>query len=96
MQASLEARTIFFDGQVVEAISSGVRQIVIRTAEAEPWLTILPAQAQAALLARAGWRVTASVDAADLGTGAAPGRSLLVTAVPVLARGDSPEPPVAS
>ncbi len=52
-----------------------------RTAEEEPWLTILPADAQAALLARAGWTVTASVDAADLGTGATPGRSLLVTCV---------------
>lgn len=52
-----------------------------RTAEAEPWLTILPVAAQTALLARAGWKITTSVDAADLGTGADPGRSLLVTAV---------------
>jgi O-methyltransferase involved in polyketide biosynthesis len=53
-----------------------------RTAEAEPWRTILPASAQADLLARAGWQITASVDAADLGTAAEPGRSLLVTAAP--------------
>ncbi len=31
---------------------------------------------------RAGWRITAPADAADLGTGAEPGRSLLVTAEP--------------
>src|SRR5262245_1879822 len=53
-----------------------------RTAAAEPWRTILPVSGQLALLASAGWRVTAAVDAADLGTGAAPGRSLLVIAAP--------------
>ena len=49
---------------------------------AEPWLTILPAAAHLGLLGRAGWRVDESVDAAQLGTGAEPGRSLLVTARP--------------
>jgi methyltransferase (TIGR00027 family) len=53
-----------------------------RTAGAEPWQTILPAGGQSDLLARAGWRIVAAVDAADLGTGADPGRSLLVTAEP--------------
>ena len=53
-----------------------------RTAAAEPFQTILPVSGQVALLASGGWQVTASVDAADLGTGAEPGRSLLVTAAP--------------
>jgi methyltransferase (TIGR00027 family) len=48
----------------------------------ESWLTILPAPAHLDLLGRAGWQVNESVDAAELGTGAEPGRSLLVTAHP--------------
>ena len=48
----------------------------------ESWLTILPAAAHLELLGRAGWQVSDGVDAADLGTGAEPGRSLLVTARP--------------
>jgi methyltransferase (TIGR00027 family) len=48
----------------------------------EPWLTILPAPAHLELLGRAGWRVSDRVDAADLGMGVEPGRSLLVTAGP--------------
>jgi methyltransferase (TIGR00027 family) len=48
----------------------------------ESWLTILPAPAHLELLARAGWRVSDRIDAAELGTGAEPGRSLLVTAQP--------------
>jgi methyltransferase (TIGR00027 family) len=53
-----------------------------RTAQDEPWRTILPAAAHTALLARAGWQVIVAADAADLGTGAEPGRSLLVAARP--------------
>ena len=48
----------------------------------EPWLTILSATAHLELLGEAGWVVDQSVDAAQLGTGAEPGRSLLVTARP--------------
>ncbi len=48
----------------------------------ESWLTILPAPAHLDLLGRAGWQVNERVDAAELGTGAEPGRSLLVTAHP--------------
>jgi methyltransferase (TIGR00027 family) len=48
----------------------------------EPWLTILPAAAHLELLRRAGWQVSNGADAAELGTGAEPGRSLLVTAQP--------------
>ena len=48
----------------------------------ESWLTILPAPAHLELLGRAGWQVNERVDAAELGTGVEPGRSLLVTAHP--------------
>jgi methyltransferase (TIGR00027 family) len=51
-------------------------------AEAEPWLTILPAQVHLDLLSRSGWTVVEAVDDASLGTGAPPGRSLLVVAAP--------------
>ncbi|HTS95329.1 MAG TPA: class I SAM-dependent methyltransferase [Streptosporangiaceae bacterium] len=51
-----------------------------RAADAEPWLTILPAAAHLDLLRRAGWVPAETADAARLGTGADPGRSLLVTA----------------
>ena len=77
LTASLAVHADGLDSARVLEVANGRR----RTAEEEPWLTILPADAQVALLARAGWTVTASVDAADLGTGATPGRSLLVTCV---------------
>jgi methyltransferase (TIGR00027 family) len=48
----------------------------------ESWVTILPAPAHLELLGRAGWQVGERVDAAELGTGVEPGRSLLVTAHP--------------
>jgi methyltransferase (TIGR00027 family) len=48
----------------------------------ESWLTILPAAAHLGLLGQSGWQVSEGVDAAELGTGAEPGRSLLVTARP--------------
>jgi methyltransferase (TIGR00027 family) len=53
-----------------------------RSSAAEPWVTILPAAAYVDLLGQAGWPLARSVDAAELGTGAEPGRSLLVTAHP--------------
>jgi len=48
----------------------------------EPWRTILAAPAHLELLSRSGWTVIESVDDAALGTGAVPGRSLLVVALP--------------
>ena len=51
-------------------------------ATAEPWRTILPATAHLALVTRSGWRVAESVDDASYGTGAVPGRSLLVVGRP--------------
>ena len=61
-----------------------------RAAQSEPWRTILPADAHLALLARAGWHVAATVDAATLDAGVEPGRSLLVTARPAPPRAGSP------
>jgi methyltransferase (TIGR00027 family) len=78
LAASLSTHAEGLDSAVVLARANARR----RTADEEPWLTILPVSAQTALLARSGWRITASADAADLGTGAEPGRSLLVTAEP--------------
>jgi len=78
LAASLAVHAEGLDSATVVARGNARR----RTAAAEPWRTILPASGQASLLARAGWRITATVDAADLGTGAEQGRSLLVTAAP--------------
>jgi methyltransferase (TIGR00027 family) len=78
LAASLSVHAEGLDSSAVVARGNARR----RTADAEPFRTILPAAAQADLLASAGWRITATTDAADLGTGAEPGRSLLVTAAP--------------
>ncbi|MDR2983691.1 MAG: class I SAM-dependent methyltransferase [Nocardiopsaceae bacterium] len=78
LAASLSVHADGLDSATVVARGNARR----RTAEAEPWQTILPVSGQIALLASAGWDVAATVDAADLGTGAEPGRSLLVTAAP--------------
>lgn len=77
LAASLSIHAEGLDSAVVLARANARR----RTAADEPWLTIAPVAAQVSLLARAGWLVTASADAADLRTGAEVGRSLLVTAV---------------
>jgi methyltransferase (TIGR00027 family) len=52
-----------------------------RAGATEPWRTILPAATHLALLESAGW-VSEAVDDAELVSGAAPRRSLLVTAGP--------------
>jgi methyltransferase (TIGR00027 family) len=78
LAASLSVHAEGLDSATVVA-RANVRR---RTASAEPWQTILPPSGQVVLLASAGWQVIASVDAADLGTGAERGRSLLVTAAP--------------
>jgi methyltransferase (TIGR00027 family) len=76
LAASLSVHAEGLDSATVVARGNARR----RSADAEPWRTILPASGQVALLASAGWQVTAAVDAADLGTGAERGRSLLVMA----------------
>jgi methyltransferase (TIGR00027 family) len=78
LAASLAIHAEGLDSARVLEVANARRQ----TADAEPWLTILPVSAQADLLESAGWLVTTAVDAADLGTGADRGRSLLVTAQP--------------
>jgi O-methyltransferase involved in polyketide biosynthesis len=78
LAASLSIHADELDTSAVLARANASR----RTADDEPWLAILPASAQARLLASAGWLITSSVDVADLGTGAEPGRSLLVTGQP--------------
>jgi len=78
LAASLVTHADGLDSDAVVARGNARR----RTAGAEPWRTILPAAGQSDLLARSGWRIVRAVDAADLGTGADPGRSLLVTAEP--------------
>jgi methyltransferase (TIGR00027 family) len=78
LAASLAVHPEDADSRVVLARANARR----RTAAAEPWRTILPAAAQLSLLAGAGWAAAEAVDDATLGTGAAPGRSLLVVARP--------------
>jgi hypothetical protein len=51
-------------------------------ATTEPWRTILAPTAHLALVTRSGWRVAESLDDASFGTGARPGRSLLVVGRP--------------
>ncbi len=77
LAASLATHREGADSARVAAIANSRRR-----SAGEPWLTILPAAAHLRLLGQAGWQVAESVDAAALGTGAEPGRSLLVTAHP--------------
>jgi methyltransferase (TIGR00027 family) len=78
LAASLSVHRDGLDSARVKAVANARR----RAGQAEPWLTILPAAAHLDLLRQAGWQPGQSVDAAQLGTGAEPGRSLLVTADP--------------
>ena len=78
LAASLATHRDGADSARVAAIANSRR----RSSAEEPWLTILPVTASVELLGEAGWVVDRSVDAAQLGTGAEPGRSLLVTARP--------------
>jgi methyltransferase (TIGR00027 family) len=78
LAASLAIHADGLDSVLVVEVANARR----RTARDEPWRTILPAGEHVGLLTRAGWEVTSAADAADLGTGAEPGRSLLVTARP--------------
>jgi methyltransferase (TIGR00027 family) len=82
LAASLSIHRDGQDSARVIAVANARR----RAAAAEPWLTILPAAAHLELLGRAGWQPGEPVDAAQFGTGAEPGRSLLVTARPAAGR----------
>lgn len=76
LAASLSVHRDGQDSERVTAVANARRL----SAGTEPWLTILPAAAHLDLLRRAGSVPAEAVDAARLGTGAEPGRSLLVTA----------------
>jgi methyltransferase (TIGR00027 family) len=77
LAVSLATHRVGLDSKMVAAVANSRRGH-----PRESWLTILPAPAHLELLGQAGWRVDEGVDAAELGTGAEPGRSLLVTARP--------------
>jgi methyltransferase (TIGR00027 family) len=83
LAASLSVHRDGLDSQRVAAVANARR----RASETEPWLTILPAATHLDLLRQAGWTAVGEIDAAQLGTGAEPGRSLLVTAEPRSASG---------
>jgi methyltransferase (TIGR00027 family) len=78
LAASLAIHADGASSERVAAIANARR----RTGDSEPWRTILPASAHLALVTGAGWQLTGSIDAAELDSDAAPGRSLLVTAAP--------------
>ena len=76
LAASLAVHPEGFDSAWVVSRANATRP----GAEAEPWRTILPASAYLDLVSRSGWTVVEAVDDASLGTGAVPGRSVLVLA----------------
>jgi methyltransferase (TIGR00027 family) len=82
--ATLATHADGFDSAEVVAVANARR----RTGQSEPWQTILPPREHVALLAAAGWHLTASswspAAAADVSHGR---RSLLVSAVPAGAAG---------
>jgi len=86
LAASLATHRVGLDSGWVAAVANSRR----RDAR-ESWLTILPAPVHLELLGRAGWQVDKDVDAAELGAGIEPGRSLLVTAHPAASTAASEE-----
>ncbi len=78
LAASLAVHPDGIDSAVVVERANAARP----GADAEPWRTILPVPAHLDLVRRSGWSVVESVDDATLGTGAARGQSLLVSARP--------------
>ena len=78
MVASLAVHPEGVDSEQVLELANAARP----GAAHEPWRTILSAPAHLGLVSRSGWTVVGSVDDAALGTGAVPGRSLLVVARP--------------
>jgi methyltransferase (TIGR00027 family) len=78
LAVSLATHADGFDSADVVATANGRR----RTAEAEPWRTILPASEQLALLARTGWTVSSVTESPAARTQVSHGRkTLLVAAV---------------
>jgi methyltransferase (TIGR00027 family) len=69
-------------GMQSEALVSAVNAARGRSADSEPWRTILPADAHLSLLRQAGWDEYEVLDDSDLVPDATPGHSLLVRARP--------------
>lgn len=69
-------------GMHSEALVSAVNSARGRSADSEPWRTILPAEAHLSLLRQAGWSDYEILDDSDLVPDATPGHSLLVRARP--------------
>jgi methyltransferase (TIGR00027 family) len=81
LAASLAVHRAELDSDRVITVANARRL----TGATEPWLTILPPAAHLELISEAGWAADEPVDAAQLGTGAQPGRTLLITARPAAA-----------
>ena len=79
LAASLATHREELDSGQVLAVANARR----RTGATEPWLTILPPAAHLRLLRESGWQADQAIDAAQFGTGAEPGRSLLAASRPV-------------
>jgi methyltransferase (TIGR00027 family) len=71
-------------GMSSEALLTAVNSARGRGAEAEPWRTILPAEAHLSLLRQSGWTEEEVLDDADVVPEATPGHSLLVRARPTM------------
>jgi methyltransferase (TIGR00027 family) len=69
-------------GMQSEALLTAVNVARGRSADSEPWRTILPAEAHLSLLRQAGWDEYEALDDSDLVPNATPGHSLLVRARP--------------
>jgi methyltransferase (TIGR00027 family) len=83
--ASLATHADGFDSAEVAALANARR----RTGTAEPWHTILPVREHLALLAEAGWQVTATTWSPAASAEVSHGRrSLLVVATPLAADAD--------
>ena len=72
-------------GMQSEALLAAVNAARGRSADAEPWRTILPADSHLSLLRQAGWSEFEALDDSDLVPSATPGHSLLVRAAVRLA-----------
>jgi methyltransferase (TIGR00027 family) len=69
-------------GMQSDALLTAVNTARGRSADSEPWRTILPAEAHLSLLRQAGWDEYEALDDSDLVPNATPGHSLLVRARP--------------
>jgi O-methyltransferase involved in polyketide biosynthesis len=78
LAVSLAAHRPGIPSERAVAVANARRQ----TADAEPWLTIRPADAYPGFLDQAGWQIDEVLDASQLDAGVPAGRSLLVTAHP--------------